>query len=124
MSRTAWALATLLIAAAGCGEGTDGTPAAPPPTSPPAPTPPPAPEPPSVPSGLRVSATGEDFVEWVWNSVEIAVLSTLPLWIAAGAVWMPGLLLTAIAAALLVVSWKTIGFFPADPGIRRIGEPG
>ena len=56
--------------------------------------------------------------------IEIAVLSTLPLWIAAGAVWMPGLLLTVIAAALLVVSWKTIGFFPADPGIRRIGEPG
>ena len=70
MRRTARAFAALLIAAAGCGGGTDGTPAAPPPTSPPAPMPPPAPEPPSVPSGLRVSATGEDFVEWTWNSVE------------------------------------------------------
>ena len=68
MSRTAWALAALLIAAAGCGGGTDGTPAAPP--TAPAPTPPPAPEPPGVPSSLRVSASGEDFVEWTWNAVE------------------------------------------------------
>lgn len=56
--------------------------------------------------------------------VEIVVLSTLPLWVAAGAVWMPGLALTAVAAVLLVVSWKTIGFFPSDPQVRRAGEPG
>ena len=76
MSRTAWALAALLIVGAGCGGGTDGTSVAPPtapaPTPPPAPTPtpPPAPEPPGVPSSLRVSASGEDFVEWTWNAVE------------------------------------------------------
>ena len=67
MSRTAWALAALLIATAGCGGGTDGTPAAPP--TAPVPTPSPAPEPPGVPSSLRVSASGEDFVEWTWNAV-------------------------------------------------------
>ena len=54
--------------------------------------------------------------------VEIVMLSTLPLWVAGGAVWQPGLLLTGVAAALLVVSWKTIGFFPADPVARRTGE--
>ena len=76
MSRTAWALAALLIVGAGCGGGTDGTSVAPPtaptPTPPtaPTPTPPPAPEPPGVPSSLRVSASGEDFVEWTWNAVE------------------------------------------------------
>ena len=50
MSRTAWALAALMIAAAGCGGGTDGTPATPPTAPPPAPTPvpPPEPEPPAV----------------------------------------------------------------------------
>ncbi|MCY4647472.1 MAG: hypothetical protein OXE73_11435 [Gammaproteobacteria bacterium] len=54
--------------------------------------------------------------------VEIVVLSTLPLWVAGGAVWQPGLLLTGVAAGLLVVSWKTIGFFPSDPAARRAGE--
>ena len=33
-------------------------------------TPPPPPEPPAVPSGLQVSASGEDFVEWSWSAVE------------------------------------------------------
>ena len=72
MSRTAWALAALLIAAAGCGGGTDSTPVAPPTAPPapaPAPTPPPTPEPPEAPAGLRVSATGADFIEWSWNPV-------------------------------------------------------
>ena len=32
--------------------------------------PPPPPEPPAVPSGLQVSASGDDFVEWSWNAVE------------------------------------------------------
>ena len=32
--------------------------------------PPPPPEPPAVPSGLQVSASGDDFVEWNWNAVE------------------------------------------------------
>lgn len=56
--------------------------------------------------------------------VEIAVLSTLPLWIARGAVWLPGLVLTAVAAGLLLVSWRMIGLFPSDPVARRTGEPG
>lgn len=56
--------------------------------------------------------------------IEIAILSTLPLWVATGAVWLPGLLLTAFAAGLLLMSWKTIGSFPADPRARRAGEPG
>ena len=43
MNRIAPSLAALLIASAGCGGGTDGTPAAPP--TAPAPTPPPPPEP-------------------------------------------------------------------------------
>ena len=56
--------------------------------------------------------------------IEIGILSTLPLWVAAGAVWLPGLVLTGVAAALLIVSWRTIGVFPSDPVTRRIGEPG
>ena len=42
-------------------------------TPPPAPAPapaPPAPQPPSAPANLRVSDTGEDFVEWSWSAVE------------------------------------------------------
>ena len=33
-------------------------------------TPPPPPEPPAVPSGLQVSASGDDFVEWSWSAVD------------------------------------------------------
>ena len=32
-----------------------------------------APAPPAVPTGLHVSATGQDFIEWTWNPVEGAV---------------------------------------------------
>ena len=46
------------------------TPAPPPPAPPPAPEPEPEPEPPAVPTGLRVSATGMDFIEWSWTPVE------------------------------------------------------
>ena len=42
----------------------------PPPAPPPAPEPEPEPEPPAVPTGLRVSATGMDFIEWSWTPVE------------------------------------------------------
>lgn len=55
---------------------------------------------------------------------EIVVLSTLPIWVATGAVWLPGLVLTAVAAVALMVSWRTIGFFPSDPVAQRAGEPG
>ena len=47
-------------------------PTAAPPATPPA-TPPPAPQPPNAPTNLRVSATGEDFVEWSWNAVPGAI---------------------------------------------------
>ena len=60
-----------LGALAACGG--DGAPAAPPPATTPAPPPPapePAPEPPGVPSDLRVSASGEHFIEWTWTAVE------------------------------------------------------
>ena len=41
------------------------------PTTAPAPAPaPPAPQPPNPPASLRVSDTGEDFVEWSWSAVE------------------------------------------------------
>ncbi len=56
-------------------------------------------------------------------SVEIVILTVLPLWVATGAVWMPGLAMTFFAGALLLCSWKTIGFFSADPLVRRAGEP-
>ena len=66
------AVSICLCALVGCGG--DGAPAAPPPPAPapastPPPTPPPAPEPPEAPAGLRVSATGVDFIEWSWNPV-------------------------------------------------------
>ena len=35
-----------------------------------APTPEPAPEPPAMPTGLAVSDSGEDFIEWSWDPVE------------------------------------------------------
>ena len=68
MSRTAWALAALLIAAAGCGGDTAGTTAAPPTAPAPAPAPPPAPEPeppadPPIeitPVGRGISVTAEN----------------------------------------------------------------
>ena len=73
MRRTAWALAALLIAAAGCGGGTDGTPAAPPTAPAPTPTPPPAPEPEPPPGppieitpvgrGISVTDRGQILVE-------------------------------------------------------------
>ena len=55
----------------GCGGGVDGKPI-PPSTTPEPPAPPPAPTPPhpSVPTGLRVSASGEGFIEWSWAAVE------------------------------------------------------
>ena len=56
--------------------GGDGAPAAPPPPAttpaPPPPAPEPEPEPPGVPNDLRVSASGEDFIEWTWTAVEEA----------------------------------------------------
>ena len=71
MNRIA-AASICLCVAIGCG-GDGGTPASPPPAptpaTPPPPTPPPAPEPPEAPRGLRVSATGANFIEWSWNPV-------------------------------------------------------
>jgi len=45
-------------------------PTAPPPLPPPPmPRPEPEPEPPSTPTSLRISAIGDDFIEWSWNAV-------------------------------------------------------
>ena len=59
-----------LLAAAGCEQS--AAPVLPvPPVAPATPVAePPSAEPPAVPTGLRVSASGEDFVEWTWNAVE------------------------------------------------------
>ena len=66
--------ASICIAAlAGCGGDGAAPTTAPPPAptpTPPAPPPPPPPVPPAAPSGLRVAASGADFIEWTWNAVE------------------------------------------------------
>lgn len=70
MNRIA-AVLICMCALGGCGG--DGAPTTSPPPAPtPAPPapPPPAPVPPGVPSGLGVSASGTDFIEWTWNAVE------------------------------------------------------
>ena len=54
---------------------------------------------------------------------EILILTTLPFVVAAGALWMPGLALTVVALVLLLISWRSIGFFPADRTAARTGEP-
>ena len=76
MNRAPWPVVLLLIAAAGCGGGTDGTPAAPStPASqlaiPPA-TAAQAPAPPGQPTGIRVVDVGTDFIVWAWDPVETA----------------------------------------------------
>ena len=56
------------IVAAGCAE--QGVPTIPaPPVPAPAPPPVPGPQPPVAPTGLRVSASGNDFIEWSWSPV-------------------------------------------------------
>ena len=79
-SARGWALLLILFLGAGlfvaaCGDEevpTPTTPAPPPPAPPPAPAPEPepTPEPPAVPVGLRISASGVDFIEWSWSAVE------------------------------------------------------
>ena len=79
-SARGWTLLLTLFLGAGllvtaCGDEevpapTTPAPAPPPPAPPPAPEPEPEPEPPAVPTGLRVSATGMDFIEWSWTPVE------------------------------------------------------
>ena len=83
-STRGWVVLLILLLGAGlfvaaCGDEEVPTPTTPAPT-PPAPPPTPAPEPepepepvpeaPAVPVGLRVSASGMDFIEWSWNAVE------------------------------------------------------
>ena len=65
------AVVAVLLAAClwtvGCGEqGAAVNPAAPPPPATPAE---PALHPPATPTGLRISASGADFIEWTWNPV-------------------------------------------------------
>ena len=62
-------IAAAVLLTLGCGSDTSTTSTVPAPAPPP---PPPAPSPPAAPSGLHVSASGEDFVEWAWNAVEDA----------------------------------------------------
>lgn len=84
-SARGWALLLTLFLGAGlfvvaCGDEEVPTPTTPAPTPPaptpaPAPAPPPpepdpAPEPPATPVGLRIAASGVDFIEWSWNAVE------------------------------------------------------
>ena len=60
--------ALLLLVAAGCGEEAPTTPM---PLVPlPTPAPAPTPEPPKTPTGLHVSDSGADFIEWKWTFVE------------------------------------------------------
>ena len=63
-----WPVVALLIAAAACGGGTDGTPVAPPA----APAPPPLPAAPGQPTGIRVVDVGVDFLVWAWEPVQTA----------------------------------------------------
>ena len=55
-----------------CGEEETPAPTTPTtPTPPPAPPPPPpTPDPPAIPTGLRISDSGADFIEWRWTPVE------------------------------------------------------
>ena len=68
VNRVPWPVIALLIAAAGCGGSTDGTPVAPP--TAPEPPPPPPPAPPGQPTGIRVVDVGLDFLVWAWDPVE------------------------------------------------------
>ena len=85
MNRTAWALAALLIATAGCGGGADGTPVAPPtaptPTPPPAPEPSPPPDPPIevTPVGHGISITTENQILMELMSEDLAPANPLDL---------------------------------------------
>ncbi len=74
-SARGWALLLTLFLGAGfmvaaCGEEDTPSPTTPTPPPTPAPAPEPEPEPPGVPTGLRVNATGADFIEWAWTMVE------------------------------------------------------
>ena len=77
-SARGWALLLTMFLGAGlmiaaCGDEETPAPTVPTPTPPPTPPPPPPepePEPPAVPTGLQVSGTGLDFIEWSWTAVE------------------------------------------------------
>ena len=79
-----WTLLLALLLGAGmmisaCGDEEVPTPTTPAPTPAPAPTPTPTPTPepeptgPATPTGLRISASGSNFLEWTWNAVEGAL---------------------------------------------------
>ena len=57
------------LALTGCGDDDSST-TTPAPAPAPTPSPPPAPDPVAVPSGLKVAATGVDFIEFMWEAVE------------------------------------------------------
>ena len=68
-SARGWALLLILFLGAGLFVAACGEEEVPAPTTPP-PAPEPEPEAPAVPTGLRISATGMDFIEWSWTPVE------------------------------------------------------
>ncbi len=73
-STRGWALLFILFLGAGllvaaCGDEDSAPPTTPAPPPPPQPDPEPDPEPPAVPTGLRINASGEDFIEWTWTAV-------------------------------------------------------
>ena len=61
-----WAAALVVLAAFGCGGGSDGQPVTPPPSSP---APAPTSEPPGSVTGIRVTDRGEGWIEWAWDPV-------------------------------------------------------
>ena len=75
-SISGWALLLVLLLGAGvmisaCGDEDVPTPTTPAPTPTPTPTPTPDPEPVgTAPTGLRISDSGLDYLEWTWNAVE------------------------------------------------------
>ena len=143
-SRTPWALAALLVAAA-CGTGTDGKPVAPP-TSPAPEPPPPAPPPPPPgpldrPTGIRVVEVGQTFIVWAWDPVEGAthyhvwvflagspeaqrgdiIVTRSPMVRAEGL--EPGEFEIWVRAVREMDSGRTVGGFSAGPVVHTQREP-
>ena len=101
MRRTAWALAALLIASAGCGGGTDGTPAAPPTAPAPTPAPAPEPEPPQDPP-IEITAVAHGISVTSENQILLEL--------------MPG---DIVPANPLDLAGRTLIFTPAAGGYSR-----
>ena len=143
-SRTPWALAALLVAAA-CGTGTDGKPVAPPTSPAPEPLPPAPPPPPPAPldrpTGIRVVEVGQTFIVWAWDPVEGAthyhvwvflagspeaqrgdiIVTRSPMVRAEGL--EPGEFEIWVRAVREMDSGRTVGGFSAGPVVHTQREP-